>query len=235
MAIDVKTLIAQLRKAPRVIRVIAIVAAVDAVIILYALFSLADDVDQRVAKIDQLRTQLSEAQQKIEQTRKQIARLPELRKHYDAALANGVLAQQDRLKFVALAQDLAKDNRLGDFHFKLEPEVLTGLPGNKYRLVSTNVSLSDNALRDSDVIAFWDQILDKSQAHYEVTKAVIERVPAIEVKDILPNLKNGAPASLMKAEIAFRWQSLRQQSEVETTIKASTAAPAATPATQAAK
>ncbi|HEY1720329.1 MAG TPA: hypothetical protein VGG27_03720 [Magnetospirillaceae bacterium] len=231
--INIQNLISQARKAPIALRVIAIVVAVDLLVLLYAFFALEDGVEDRFGKVAELKGQLSDAQQKVASRRKEIERLPELRKLYDTALSGGVLAQQDRVKFVGLAQDLAKSHQLVDFHFKLQPEVSAQLPASKYRLASTNVELTNSAIRAGDIFSFWDEFLVRSQAHYRVTKAVVERVALADVKDLTAKIKSGGSGTLLTADLSFQWESLRVPAEAG--VAAKVPAPAAHPANTSSK
>lgn len=230
---QVQQLLQTAKSAPRALKVIAAVAAVDIAILLFAAFLLEDDVDARIDRIAELRGQLSAQQQKISSTRKEIDRLPELRHSYDAAINSGVLADQDRLKLVELAQDLANQHRQFDLHYRLAPEIVEALAGSKFQLVSTEVTLTDGAALDGDVLAFWNEILKKSPAHYQITKFNISRLG----QDTLPALtaiRSGRSGSMVKAELNFRWISLRQPIEatkLPETPKVADAAAAATPAT----
>jgi hypothetical protein len=237
MATDVKVLLKQLQSAPRVLRIIAAVAAVDIVVILYAFLSLEDDVGERADQVSQLQSELTSTQGKTASTRKEIEQLPELRKLYDAALANGVLASQDRLKFINLAQELARNNHLSDFYFKLSPEQNAPLPGSKYQLSSTEVSLTSTGLLASDGFAFWEEILKRSQAHYLIVGATMERV-ADDVNAALPGIKAGTKTVLVKSELRFKWQSMHAPTEANNLPaagKAVVAKPAPAPAAAAAQ
>jgi cell division protein FtsL len=209
MATDVKDVVRFIVAAPRVLKFIGVVAAIDIVVLMYAAFALEDDVSARLDTITRLKSELASQQQKIQSTRKQIDELPQLRKLYDQALNSGMLASQDRLKFVNLAQESVTEHRLSDFHFKLDPETSSPLRGTKYQLVSTNVILTNGALRASDAFAFWDDILSKSQAHYQVTKLLIERTP-LDLKTALAQIGAGQSPQMVKAELQFSWRSMRQ-------------------------
>lgn len=226
-----RQLLQTVRNAPRALKIIAMVAAIDAAVLIFAALSLEGDVDARIDRVAALHSQLNAQRQKIEATRKEIDRLPELRRSYDAAINSGVLADQDRLKLVSLAQDLANQHRLIDLHYRLSPEEVAQLTGSKYRLVSTEVALTDGAVVDGDVFQFWDEILDKSPAHYQVTKFTLQRLDA-DLNSAVASIRAGHPISLVKAELDFKWISLRQPVEA---IKAADAAgsPPPKPATGA--
>lgn len=214
------------KDAPRVLKVIAIVAAIDVVVLLFAALLLEDDVDARIDQITELRGQLNAQHQKIQSTRKEIDRLPELRRSYDAAINSGVLVDQDRLKLVSMAQDLANQRRLIDLHYRLAPEEVVPLTGSKYRVVNTEVVLTDGAVIDSDVFAFWSDILDKIPAHYQVTKFSVTRLEG-NVASAIAGIHSGRPVSLVKAELDFKWISLRLPPEALKSADA--AAPATAP------
>lgn len=233
LPIQAQQLIEMAKGAPRALKIIAAVAALDIIILLFAAFSLEDDVDARIDHIAELRGQLSSQRKKIDSTRKEIDRLPELRRSYDAAINSGVLADQDRLKLVSLAQDLANQHRMIDLHYRLAPEEVAQLTGSKYRIVSTPVVLTNGAVLDSDVFSFWDEILDKSPAHYQVTKFLIER-NAGDFKTTIAGMGPKHPVSLVKAELDFRWISLRPPPEMVKAADAGATPPAAAPTPAAA-
>lgn len=222
--VQIQQLIARAKRAPRGLQIIVALAVLDVFILLFAAFSLEGDVDERIDRIAALRIQLVAQRQKIDSTRKEIDRLPELRRSYDAAINSGVLADQDRLKLVSLAQDLANQHRLLDLHYRLAPEEVTQMSGSKYRLVSTAVVLTDGATIDSDVFSFWDDILEKSPAHYQVTKFQLQRMDG-DVKAVAAGIRAKHSMPLVKAELDFKWISLRPPAEM---VKAADAA--ATPA-----
>lgn len=205
---QIRQLIGFAKSAPRGLKILAIVAAIDVVVILLAALLLEGEVDDSAAELAALQGQLTAQEQTIEVTRKEIGRLPELRRLYDAAISSGVLADQDRLKLVSMAQELANQHRLLDLHYRLAPEQLTQLPGSQYRLVSTEVELTDGAILDADVFGFWDELLAKSPAHYQVTKFQLQRIGR-DIKPTVAGILSGHPMPLVKAELDFKWISLR--------------------------
>jgi len=212
MALTVSQVIGQAKSAPRALKVFAAIAAIDLIVLLFAALLLEDQVGNQTAQVEQLKAQLTAARAKVETTRKQIDRLPELRQLYDAAISDGVLADQDRLKFVSRAQDLAKQYRLSDLHYKLDPEDSTPLNPSAFHLVTTPIILTGAGLLDTDVLAFWEDLLGKLQAHYQVTKATLARSDTGS-QEALGLIRQGQPVSLVKAELEFRWVSLRKASE----------------------
>jgi len=226
MALNPRELIQYAKAAPRSLRVIAAVAAVDIIVLLLAAFTLEGEVDDRVAKIDQLRSELTGLRAKLETTRKEIARLPELRQKYDAAMSDGVLADQDRQKFVGHSQELADQHRLADLHYKLEAQETAPGMVSGYSLVTTPVSLSLSGLLDSDVLEYWDEILGNLQSHYQITKATLDR-EEMEPTAALDAIRAGRPAPLVKSELSFRWVSLHKTAAAPAAASTGANAPAA--------
>jgi hypothetical protein len=214
MAVTVKDLIRRARTVPRVVKLIAAVLAADLVVLLIASSLLDDEVAARAGRIEDLRGQLAAVRQKIATTREQINRLPELRRSYDAAVADGVLASQDRLKLVSQSQTLGTQNHLSDLHYKLEAEVAAKVPDTKYALVTTPVTFAGGGLLDTDVLAFWAEALDNLQSRYEVVSASIDREP-LAMKDLLAGIKTGRPIAAVKSELVFHWISLRDEQQAK--------------------
>jgi hypothetical protein len=209
MAIKPQDLIKYARTAPRVLKVIAIVAAVDLAILLLAALTLEDEVDDRVARAEQLKSELAGLRTKVETTRKEIARLPELRAKYDAAMADGVLSDQDRQKLVGHLQELVDRHRLSDLHYKLDAQQTTPGTATSYALVTTPVSLNLSGLLDSDVMEFWDEVFSGLQSHYQISKVTLERVDA-DSSTVLAAIRAGHPTALVRSELEFGWVSLRK-------------------------
>jgi len=209
MALNPRQLIEQAKAAPRALKIIAVVAAIDVVILLLAAFTLEDEVDARAAMVEQTKSDLVALRETVETTRREIGRLPELRQKYDAAMSDGVLADQDRQKMIGSAQEMGERHRLSDLHYKLDPQQSAPGATPALTLVTTPVSLTASALLDSDVLEFWDEILGNLQSHYQITKATFDRADA-DPPTMLANIRAGRPALLVKSELNFRWVSLRK-------------------------
>jgi hypothetical protein len=225
MDLDPRQLIAQAKALPRALKIVAAIAVVDLAILVLAAFTLEDEVDDRAARVDQAKSELVALRNKVETTRKQIGGLPELRKKYDAAMSDGVLADQDRQTLIGHAQDLGLQHRLSDLHYKLEPQKAEPGTTPAFSLVTTPVSLAANALLDSDLLEFWDEVLSNLQAHYQITKATLSRSEA-EPQAVLDGIRSGRPIVLVKSELNFRWVSLRKVAPAVAAPAASATAPA---------
>lgn len=209
MAITVKQLTKQLKELPRAFRIVAAIVAVDIVVLGIAAFWLEVDVDDEAARVTQLQAELTAQRLKVGTTRKEIGRLPELRRLYDAAMSNGLLVEPDRLKLVDHVHGMGDRLHLTDVHYKLSPEEAMPNIKSKYQLVSTPVALANNALLDTDVFSFWQELLGGLQAHYQIAAASIERI-GTDPDAAVVAIAAGRPVSLVKAELTFRWMSLRK-------------------------
>jgi hypothetical protein len=230
MDFNVRKLLAQAKSAPRTLKIIVAVAAVDLVVLLLAAFTLEDQVDARVAQIEQARADLAALHTKVETTRKEIGRLPELRQKYDAAMSDGVLADQDRQKLIERAQQVGERHRVSDLHYKLNPQQSAPGATPAFAIVTTPVTLASNSLIDSDTLEFWDEILLNLQSHYQIDKMSIERTDA-DMTTVLANLRSGRPANMVKSQLEFRWVSMRKVAAAggPGPAKAASASPAASP------
>ena len=234
MAVSVKRLVSQLRGLPRAFRIVAAVAVVDVVILIIGFLSLEVDVDDQATQITELKTQVAAQKQKVGTTRKEISRLPELRRLYDSAVADGLLAEPDRLKLVDRVHTMSDRYNLSDLHYKLTAEQVTPIAKSKFQLVATPVAFESVALLDTDVISFWQELLDGLQAHYQITKAVLER-RNVDTNTVLELFAAGKPAALVTSELDFEWLSLRKNPEPGKTAETKAPPqPAATAATAAA-
>ena len=212
MAINIKPreLIQKVRVAPLALKIIAAVLAADFIFLLLAWLILEDAVDSRAAEVESLKADLAAARSKVDTVRKEVANLPELRKSYEAALADGVLADQDRQKMIGQAQERGDSHRISDLHYKLDPQVTAPLATQAFVLVTTPVYFNQTGALDSDVFEFWQELLGSLQAHYQITKATLERMDGNSVAKTAGAIRDGRPAAMVKSELDFRWISMRK-------------------------
>lgn len=214
-AMTVGDLIRIARTAPRALRVCAAIVGVDLLLLIYALVGLESDVEDRAATVAQLHADLNSLQQKIALTRHEIDRLPELKKLYDAAIADGVIADQDRLKLVNSAQDLGSHHHLANMHYKLDAENVAPINKSKYSLITTPVSFEYDSVLDTDTLTFWQDLFGKLQAHYEIVSATLER-QSTSTEAAISMIRAGQPVQLIHSQVQFRWLSLRKAAEAAT-------------------
>ena len=234
MAIKPRELLDRAKQAPRTLKIIAVIAAIDVVVLALAALTLEDQVDERITTIEQRKSELAGIRARVEATRKEIANLPELRQRYDAAMADGVLSDQDRQKMIANAQQLQERHRLLDLHYRLEPQITTPGSSPAFTLVTTPVSFSQTAVIDSDIFEFWEELLGNLQSHYQITKATIDRAD-MSTQNALASIRNNHPVAMVKSELAFRWVSMRKVASTTTAPAAGAGNAAAAPARQPVK
>lgn len=208
MATDVKDLVRIVREAPRALKIILGVLALDILVPALITFTLEDEVADGQLQIEQTQARVNTLHKKIADTRREIARLPELRERYQSAMAHGLLAPQNRLKLVQQSQDDAGRHRQNGLHYKLSAEDVKPIPNSKYAMVSTEVSFDQDALLDTDVLAFWEDLLGQVPAHYHVTAASLERGRPLDAS-ALSEIRAGHAVSLVKAKLDFRWVTLQ--------------------------
>jgi cell division protein FtsL len=232
MEIDLKKLMKRLWALPRVFRIMAAVVALDLVILGVSAFMLESEVDDQAEQVAQLKGKLTAQQQEVGITRKQIGRLPELHRLYDQAISNGLLAVPDRLKMVEHVHSLGERLQLSDVHYKLAIEQTTPIAKSKFLLVATPVTLGNSAILDTDVMTFWRELLGSLPAHYQIEKASIER-DGTEPETAVEAIRAGRPTSMVKAEVTFRWMSLRKIPDAAKAGGATAVAPVPGPQTAA--
>ncbi len=207
MDLNVNIDLAKLKALPRPLKVVAGVILFDLLLVALALLAFSDMVDERQARVDQLRGELSRLRHQSAELRKDINEYPDLLARYNDAAAKGIFSGLDRLKLVNEVQDYAGQHHLANLHYKLEAEKLSVSGDAKYRLDSTIVTLENGALLDTDATAFWDRVFDRLPTHYQVAEASLERMHDID-QALLGDIRSGRAASAVAAKIIFRTQSL---------------------------
>lgn len=197
----------KLKALPRRLKIVFAVILAELIVIAGA-YVLGDELDEREARVVQLRAQLTQARQQTADLRRQIDQYPELRRRYEAALEKGITGNLDAVKLVTDAQDSATRHYLANLRYKVEPQVPKGTVPEKYRAGSTLVNFESGALLDTDAMAFWDEILQSLPSHYHVVEASLERTGEIDA-NLLKDLRAGRPASAVRVKMSFQWLALR--------------------------
>ncbi len=196
----------KLKALPRRLKIVAIVILADLVII-GASALLSDDLDERAAMAEQLRTQLGQLRQQSRDLRHQIDEYPDWRRRYDAAVDKGILHNLDQVKVVNEAQDLAGEHHLVDLRYRLEPQDHREATTGHFHSSSTLVTFEGGGLLDTDAMAFWDEILVGLPSHYHVVEASLERVGEVDSK-LLADVDAGRPSRLIRLKMSFQWRAL---------------------------
>lgn len=202
----------KLKALPLPLKIVGAVILGDLLVIIISWLLFDDMLSERVGAVDNLRAQAAQVRRQSLDFRKQIDQYPQLLAQYNDAIAKGILVDVDRLKLVNEAQDSATRNHLADLHFKVESEKLDRTAGPHYRLDSTMVSFESGALLDTQAMAFWDEVLNRLPAHYQVVEARLERKRDVDPA-ALADIRAGRPVSLLTMKISFRLQSLRSTQE----------------------
>ncbi len=207
MDLNVNIDLAKLKALPRPLKVVTAVILADLLLVGAILLAFSDMVDERLARVDQLRGELSRLRHENVELHRQIDHYPEMLARYNAAVAGGIFASLDRLKLVNEAQDYGGQHHLANLHYKLEAEKAAPAGTAKYRLDSTVVTFESGALLDTDAMAFWDAVFSHLPTHYQVAEASLERLHDINPR-MLADIRSGRPVSAVAAKITFRAESL---------------------------
>ena len=209
MEIDSVVIKEKLKALPRPLKIVALVILGDLLLIGAALVALDEQVSVDQARSDQLRGQLTQLRRQNNDLRTQVAHYPDLLKHYDEAVAKGMLTPLDRIKLVNEVQDSAASHQIANLHYKLEDEDIKADPKERLHLVSTRVILENSGLLDTDTLSFWDDVLAAVPAHYQVLEASLERSRDPDAV-ALGEIRNGRTLPLLNAKISFRAASLQK-------------------------
>ncbi len=196
----------KLKALPRRLKIVFAVILAELIVIMGA-YVLGDELDEREARVVQLRSQLTQARQQTADLRRQIDQYPELRRRYDAAIEKGIAGNLDAVKLITDAQDSAARHYLANLRYKVEPLVQKGTAAEKYRIGATLVNFESGAVLDTDAMAFWDEILRSLPSHYHIVEASLERTGEIDA-NLLNNLRAGRPVSAVRVKMSFQWLSL---------------------------
>ncbi|HIJ63639.1 MAG TPA: hypothetical protein HPQ04_13170 [Rhodospirillaceae bacterium] len=208
MDLNFKIDVEQLKALPLHLKIVGGVILADLLVVLVCWLLFDDMLSERVAVVDGLRGQVAQLRRQSADFRKQIDQYPQLLVQYNDAVAKGILTEVDRLKLVNEAQDTATRNHLPDLHFKVESEPLIRESGPRFRFDSTLVTFESTALLDTQVMAFWDEVLNRLPAHYQVVEAKLERKKDVDAAAI-GEIRAGRPVSLVGMKLSFRIQALR--------------------------
>jgi hypothetical protein len=210
MAIDLS--FAKLAALPRRLKIVVLVILLDLLLIAAAAFVDSGDLGEQAARVGQLRGQVAQLRRQGGELRSQIARYSDLLDVYNRAVAAGLLQRPDGTRLVSAITGYAGQCHLVDLHYRLEAEDVTKDPKARYQPSVTVVSLESGATLDSDVMTFWDDVLDSLPAHYRVNEATIERTRSL-TPSVLADLRAGRPVSLVNARLSLRWSSLQKTEE----------------------
>ena len=208
MNLDAKQIVAKVKALPRALRIVVTVAVADLVLVAAAMFILNSQMEESQSHVDQLHDQLNQLRKQNVDLRKEMGEYPDLLNRYNRAVEQGVMVKTDRLKLVNGAQDRSGHFHIPDLHYKLETEDKGAAPTGKYRIESTLVTFENGGLLDTEVMAFWDELLANLPAHYRMAEAVLERKRDIDSR-LLSDIRAGRPAATVAVKLTFHWTSLQ--------------------------
>lgn len=208
MDLNFKFDVEKLKALPLPLKIVGGVILGDLLVVIICWLLFDDMLSERVSSVDNLHRQVAQLRRQSADFRKQIDMYPQLLAQYKDALAKGILVDVDRLKLVNEAQDSGTHSHLADLHFKVESEKLNRDTGPHFRLDSTMVTFESGALLDTQVMSFWDEVLNRLPAHYQIVEARLDRKKEVDPAAVA-DIRAGKPVSLISMKIAFRIESLR--------------------------
>ena len=207
-SIDVKTAIAGFKTLPTALKVLLGIVALDLVLLGSVYMALSDTLDDRVSQVAQLKNQQVELRRQISAARTEASQIPQLRQHYDAALAEGLLSLKDRGKLSDTAKDLATRYHLTSFSGRFEPETFDPVKGADLTTGSTRVEFLADAMVDTDLVQFWGDLLGQLPAHYRIQQATLEREGDKIDRIELNGIRSGRLTKTVEAKLIFNWVGL---------------------------
>lgn len=204
--------LAKLRALPFRLKVVAGVIVIDAVFLLSGYLALDSLMADRVALIDQRKASLTQLRRQEADLHKQVDEYPAMHQRYLAALAQGVAVPLDRLALVQATQSAATQYHLSDFHYKLSADATKTENGPHYRTEVDRVVLDNGGLLDTDVEAFWSDVLARTQGHYRVAELSLERTGELD-SNVIGNIRRGVSVSTFKAHFDLQWTGLQPIAE----------------------
>ena len=208
MELDTKQLVAKFMSLPRGLRIVSAVAAGDLVFVAAAMFVLNSQMEDQQAHVDELHSKFNQLRKQNTDIRKEMGEYPDLLNRYNVAIEKGIMAKTDRLKLVNGAQDRSSHFHIPDLHYKLETESKVPSQNVKYHLDSTLVTFENGGLLDTEMMAFWDELLANLPAHYRVAEATLERKHDVDAR-LISDIRAGRLASTVSARLTFHWTSLQ--------------------------
>lgn len=207
--VDINIDMAKLKALPRRLKVVIGVVVVDALFLVAAYVVLDNMMAERVARIDQRKTALVQLRKQDAELHKQADEYPALRQRYEAAIAAGLTAPLDRLTLIQGVQDSAGHHHLSDLHYKLTADASRPEATNPHFRTETDRVVFDNGgLLDTDVLAFWKDVLARANGHYQIAEISLERFGDVDAA-VLGNIRRGNPVSLVKAHFDLQWTGLQ--------------------------
>jgi hypothetical protein len=168
---------------------------------------LNDVLNDQSLEVARLRDQLNGLRAQTANLRRQVEQYPELRRHYEQAVAAGLLNAPDRVNMLQTAQERASHYSFADLTYKLDVEDIHPAPLGRFHINAVRVAFELGAPLDIDVLSFWDDLLASIPGHYQIVNASIDRVGELDAK-MLAELKSHHPVSLVKAKLTLHWMAL---------------------------
>jgi len=200
-----------LKKMPLRLKVIAGFIAFDLLVLILGYVVLNDVMAQRVADVDRLRASVSEVRRQNAELRRLVDEYPDLRQHYDGAVASGITVPLDRLALVKFAQDWAAHHHLSDFHYRLAAESAKPAVSPRYRVDTQRIVFENGGLLDSDERAFLQDLMAQQPGHFRLAEIEIARIHDIDAP-FLAGIRRGNFAPALKAKIDLQWVGVQPKS-----------------------
>jgi len=205
---DIKLWLSKLRALPLRLKILGGVIAFDLCVLLLGYIVLDDVMAERVAAVENVRSQLTETKRLNADLRKQLESYPQLRSQYDAVIAAGLTGSLDRREFVQFAQGQAARHYVGDLRFRLADEPGEHDHSAKYRVEVDRIVFEGGGLLDTDAVSFWDSLLTQAKGHYRVAEATIERAQDVTPM-VLMAIRRGNSPSVLRTKIDMQWIGVR--------------------------
>jgi hypothetical protein len=201
----------KLKRVPLRLKVIAGVLVLDVLVLGLGYVVLNDVMALRVAQVDQLRNNVSQVRKQNVDLRRLADEYPDLRRRYDAAMADGIAAPLDRLALVGFAQGWAAHHHLSDLHYRLAAEPGKPAASQRYRVDTERVVFDHGGLLDGDVRDFIQALMAQQPGHFRVAEIQIERVRDIDASYLAAARYGTLPATL-KSKIDLEWVGVQAKS-----------------------